>query len=45
MPIPPDRWERVNLPMEAGFPPFRETFASRLMTAAVGIALVAIIIN
>lgn len=48
-PILPDRWERVDLPMEAGFPPYRkpyrETFAFRLITAAVEIALVAIIIN
>ena len=44
---PPDRWVRVNLPVQAGFPPYRtpfhETFVFRLLSWGVSIALVAII--
>ena len=44
---PPDRWVRVDLPVHAGFPPYRtpfhETFVFSLLSAGVGIALAAII--
>lgn len=44
---PPDRWVRVDLPVQAGFPPYRtpfhQTFVFRLLSAGVGIALMAII--
>ena len=44
---PPDRWVRVDLPVQAGFPPYRtpfhETFAFKLLYSGLGIALLAII--
>lgn len=45
---PPDRWERVELPTEAGFPPYRKPFhktvAFSLIAVALGVA-VALIAN
>ena len=44
---PPDRWERVTLPVAAGFPPYRtpihETFAFKLVSTAVGIAVMVLL--
>ena len=45
---PPDRWVRVDLPVEAGFPPYRtpfhETFAFKLLwVVGTSIAMVVII--
>ncbi len=44
---PPDRWERVPLPVAAGFPEYRtpihETFAFRLASTVLSIALLAIV--
>ncbi len=42
---PPDRWKRVDLPVSAGFPeyrkPFHETFAFHVVSAVLGVAIVA----
>ena len=44
---PLGRWVRVDLPVQAGFPPYRtpfhETFVFRLLSVGLGIALAAII--
>ena len=44
---PPDRWVRVDLPVQAGFPsyrtPFHETFVFKLLSTGLSIALLAII--
>ena len=44
---PPDRWVHVDLPVQAGFPPYRtpfhETLVFKLLSAGVGIALAAMI--